>query len=67
LGETRAHQNVGFWDAGSDVRTESLFSYVSCEARGPEDHLLRPVRVVAAALDALSPEFEQLYAPIGGR
>ena len=32
----------------------------------PEDHPLRPIRViVAAALDALSPEFAQLYAPIG--
>jgi len=63
-----AYQMWGFGMRGGDVRTESLFSYVSCEARVPEDHPLRPIRViVAAALDALSPEFEQLYAPIGRR
>ncbi len=29
---------------GSDERTESLFSYVSCEARVPADHPLRSIR-----------------------
>jgi transposase len=57
------------WDMamrGDDLRTDSLFSYVSCEARVPEDHPLRPIRVIVdVALDALSPEFECLYAPIG--
>ena len=51
---------------GGDIRTESLFSYVSCESRVPKDHPLRPIRaIVDGALEALSPEFEQLYAPIG--
>jgi transposase len=51
---------------GGDLRTDGLFSYVSCEARVPFDHPLRPVRtIVDAALDALSPEFAKLYAPIG--
>jgi transposase len=57
------------WDRamrGGDVRTDGLFSYVSCEARVPEDHPLRPVRaIVDQALDALSGEFAKLYAPIG--
>jgi transposase len=57
------------WDEamrGGDVRTEGLFSYVSCEARVPQDHPLRPIRaIVDEALAVLSPEFEQLYAPIG--
>ena len=51
---------------GADGRTEQLFSYVSCEARVPTDHPLRPIRaIVDAALQALSAEFEKLYAPIG--
>jgi transposase len=51
---------------GSDERTESLFSYVSCEARVPKDHPLRPIRaIVDEALKLLSPEFERLYASIG--
>ena len=51
---------------GGDTPTESLFSYVSCESRVPKDHPLRPIRaIVDEALEALSPEFEQLYAPIG--
>jgi transposase len=51
---------------GADVRTDSMFSYVSCEARVPLDHPLRPVRaIVDQALDTLSGEFAKLYAPIG--
>jgi transposase len=51
---------------GDDVRTDGLFSYVSCEARVPQDHPLRPIRaLVDQALELLSPEFERLYAPIG--
>jgi transposase len=51
---------------GADGRTEQLFSYLSCEARVPKDHPLRPIRaIVDAALGALSPAFEKLYAPIG--
>jgi len=51
---------------GGDLRTDGLFSYVSCEARVPKDHPLRPIRaIVDEALEILSPEFEKLYAPIG--
>jgi transposase len=51
---------------GSDERTESLFSYVSCEARVPPDHPLRPIRaIVDEALEVLSGEFTKLYASTG--
>ena len=51
---------------GGDARTETLFSYVSCEARVPLDHPLRPIRkIVDAALGALTAEFEKLYAKFG--
>ena len=51
---------------GDDVRTESLFSYLSCEARVPKDHPLRPIRtLVDRALAVLSPVFEPLYSDIG--
>ena len=51
---------------GSDVRTESLFSYVSCEARVPTGHPLRPIRAIAdQTLEVLSPDFERLYSKIG--
>jgi transposase len=51
---------------GGDVRSDGLFSYVSCEARVPNDHPLRPIRaIVDEALEVLSPEFAKLYAPIG--
>jgi transposase len=51
---------------GGDAKTEALFSYVSCEARVPLDHPLRPIRkIVNQALEALSPEFEKLYARFG--
>ncbi len=51
---------------GGDVRTEGLFSYVSCEGRVPKEHPLRQVLpLVDAALSDLSPEFARLYAPIG--
>jgi transposase len=51
---------------GGDARTEALFSYVSREARVPGDHPLRAIReIVNAALAALSPEFEKLYAQSG--
>jgi transposase len=39
---------------------------VSCEARVPGDHPLRAIRaIVDEALEVLSPDFEQLYSPIG--
>jgi transposase len=51
---------------GGDIRSEGLFSYVSCEARVPVDHPLRPIRaIVDEALEVLSPEFEKLYSRIG--
>ena len=57
------------WDLalrGGDVRTEGLFSYVSCEGRVPGDHPLRRILpMVDEALSDLSPDFAELYAPIG--
>jgi len=51
---------------GWDARSDTLFSYVSCEARVPKDHPLRPIRqIVDETLAALSPEFEKLYARFG--
>jgi len=51
---------------GWDERSDALFSYVSCEARVPKDHPLRPIRrIVDEALTALSPGFEKLYAKLG--
>ena len=51
---------------GTDDRSEGLFSYVSCEARVPADHPLRPIRmIVDEALEVLSPEFDRLYAKMG--
>ena len=51
---------------GWDERSDALFSYVSCEARVPKDHPLRPIRrIVDEALTALSPGLEKLYAKLG--
>jgi transposase len=51
---------------GGDVRTEGLFSYVSCEGRVPWDHPLRCILpLVDTALGELSADFAELYAPIG--
>jgi transposase len=51
---------------GEDVRAESLFSYLSCEARVPKDHPLRPIQaIVDRALAVLSPVFDELYADDG--
>src|SRR5713226_8189272 len=51
---------------GGDVGGEALFSYVSCEARVPLDHPLRPIqKIVDEALGALTGEFEKLYAKFG--
>src|SRR3974377_1669182 len=52
---------------GGDVRSEALFSYVSCEARVPLDHPLRSIqKIVDEALGVLTGEFAKLYAK-GGR
>jgi transposase len=49
-----------------DVRTGSLFSYVSCEARVPSGHPLRIIRaIVDEALVVLSDELDALYASQG--
>jgi transposase len=51
---------------GSDEKSAGLFSYVSCEARVPADHPLRPIRaIVDEALEVLSPDFEALYSRVG--
>ncbi|MGV1848020.1 transposase, partial [Rhizobium sp. L74/93] len=51
---------------GSDNQTAGLFSYVSCEARVPTNHPLRPIRaIVDEALEVLSPDFEAMYSAIG--
>lgn len=47
---------------GTDTRQQMLFSYVSPEARVPQDHPLRPIRKMAdKALKELSPVFRELY------
>jgi transposase len=51
---------------GGDIRTEGLFSYVSCETRVPCEHPLRRILpLVDAALGDLSAVFAALYAPLG--
>ena len=57
----------GMWRCGATMfGRESLFSYLSCEARVPQDHPLRPIRaIVDQALTVLSPAFDQLYSDIG--
>lgn len=51
---------------GDDPRHESMFSYVTPEARVRADHPLRPIRrMTDAALGRLSPRFERLYSTIG--
>ena len=53
---------------GSDRRSVELFSYVDVEARVRSDHPLRAIRsIVNETLDALSGEFDALYAPGAGR
>jgi transposase len=51
---------------GEDRKSEGMFSYVRLEERVPADHPLRAIRArVDAALAALSPAFEPLYADVG--
>jgi transposase len=51
---------------GDDPRNESMFSYVTPEARVRPDHPLRPIRrMTDAALTQLSSRFDQLYATVG--
>jgi transposase len=51
---------------GSDRRTGQLFSYLSPEAMVPKCHPLRVIRELGnAALERLSPIFDEMYSAIG--
>ncbi len=51
---------------GNDHQQSAMFSYLSPEDRVPQNHPLRPIRLmVDAALKALSPVFDQMYAAFG--
>ena len=51
---------------GDDVQQEAMFSYLSPEARVPQDHPLRPIRqMVNQALAELSGEFQAMYSHEG--
>jgi len=51
---------------GEDRHQDTLFSYVSPEARIPKDHPLRPIRSITdAVLRRMSGDFERIYSPIG--
>jgi transposase len=51
---------------GDDTQQGSMWSYPSPERRVPQDHPLRPIRVmVDAALKELSPRFALLYSHTG--
>lgn len=53
---------------GAESGQNALFSYVSIEARIPQDHPLRTVRrLVDPILAELSPRFDALYADAGRR
>src|SRR5207245_9062780 len=51
---------------GNDEQQLDVFSYISPDERVPQDHPLRPLRVMTdEALQQLRPRFEKLYAKIG--
>ena len=51
---------------GDDPKAGALWSYLSPEARVPQDHPLRAVRtMVERALAELDPVFRRMYSPIG--
>lgn len=51
---------------GDDPKLPAIWSYVSPEARVPQDHPLRPVRLMTErALAELDPLFERLYSKVG--
>jgi len=51
---------------GDDIHQDSMFSYLSPEARVPKDHPLRPVRrMVNRALRELSRDFQAMYSTEG--
>ncbi len=51
---------------GKDEQQLDVYSYVSAEQRVPQDHPLRPLRILAdEALRQLKPRFDKLYANTG--
>jgi len=51
---------------GDDTKTEAMFYYLSPESMIPQDHPIRPLRImVDQALAELSPEFDKMYSRIG--
>ncbi len=49
---------------GDDQQQGAMYSYLSPEARVPQDHPLRAIRaMVDQVLGELSPEFDRLYVP----
>lgn len=51
---------------GTDLQQGAMFSYLSPEARVPQDHPLRPIRVmVDMVLKRLSPSFDAIYSVEG--
>jgi len=51
---------------GDDIHQDSMFSYLSPEARVPKDHPLRPLRqMVNQALQELSRDFQTMYSKEG--
>jgi transposase len=51
---------------GQDTQQSTMFSYLSPEDRVPADHPLRRMRpMVDAALQALSPVFDEMYSTLG--
>jgi transposase len=60
----RQKRSIGM--RGDDPRHESMFSYVTPEARVRADHPLRPIRrMTDAALARLSGRFDRLYSATG--
>ena len=51
---------------GDDIHQDAMFSYLSPEARVPQDHPLRPLRqMVNQALGELSRDFQAMYSREG--
>ena len=51
---------------GCDQHQQKMFSYLSPESRVPQNHPLRPIRIIVdKALKELSPVFHELYARKG--
>jgi len=51
---------------GNDGKQGDLFSYVSLESRVPRNHPLRKMRdMVDEALEAMGPDFDEMYSKVG--